>query len=80
MRLLITAQNFVLWACLCTFPAGTDEASLKSDITETEFVISYDIERRQYSWLDSLFKGSSTQKPREMKLWVNLPKTLPGKQ
>jgi transglutaminase-like putative cysteine protease len=80
MRQFITAWTFVLLVCLCSSPVGANEADSKSNITETEFVISYDVEGRHKSWLDSLFKRSSSQKSRTMKLWVNLPQPIPGKQ
>ena len=60
--------------------AKANEACLQSDITETEFVISYDVERRQTSLVNSLFEGFSSEKSKKMKLWVNLPQTIPGKQ
>ena len=80
MRLFIAACSFGLLACLCSCKAETNETGDKSDVTETEFVISYDIERSQTSWLDSLVDGFSSQKSRKMKLWVNLPQTISGKQ
>lgn len=73
-------DGFFLLVWLLSFPAEANEAGANLDTTETEFVISYDIERRQTSWLKTLFGGASSQTSRKMKLWVNLPQTLPGKQ
>ncbi len=79
-KLFATAYPFVLLVCLCSFPAGANETGSKPNITETEFVISYDVERIQTSWLKSLFDRSSSQKSKKTKLWINLPQTLPDKQ
>jgi len=78
-RLLVVAFGSAL-ACLCNFPAEANEAGPDPDVTETEFVISYDVERVQQSWFSSLLGGSSSLKSGKMKLWVNLPQTIPGKQ
>lgn len=79
-KLLATAYSFIFLVCLVGFPTKADEAGLNSDVTETEFVISYDVERRQTSLLKSFFEGFSSQASPKMKLWVNLPQTIPGKQ
>ncbi len=76
--LLRVACRLVVLAC--SFPAAANETGLDADIADAEFVISYDVEPRQKSWLDSLFAAFSSQKHTEMKVWVNLPQTIPGKQ
>ncbi len=80
MRLLAAAGSCVLLVSLCNLPAEANRSGLGSDVTETEFVISYDVESRQESWLDFLAGGFESQKSRKMRLWVNLPQTIPGKQ
>jgi len=79
-KLFAIVCHFLSLVCLLSFPAGANEARKNSDITETEFVISYDVERVRTSFLKSLFGGFSSQKSKKMKLWVNLPQTLLGKQ
>jgi hypothetical protein len=79
-RLFVIVYSFGLLAYPCSCKAKANEAGSNSDITETEFVISYDVERMQTSWMNSLFGGISSQTSKKMKLWINLPQTIPSKQ